>query len=189
MAQAEEESTLAASIAALSATSAEASTLSRPPRLKPHPQSLPAITSRSFTVDGVATDIWIQLFEDRSVVACSQLTGGRIGSWLLCKRTVPDIFSPHSTSKKRTADTEVSHVLGATQRDDPLLQVYAKQVTEAIATRKARLDGPTAAATTTTTLLLGLSLDPNSSKDPAVFRTIVNLLGNVYQEAILAARR
>jgi len=174
-AQQSEEATLADSLGALSTADAAALRL----QLQPHPESLPALSARSFTVDGVATDIWIQLFEDRTVVACSQLAGGRIGSWLLCKRTVLDPFSP------RKADTEVSHLLGAAQRDDPLLQVYAKQVTEAIA----KAADPTTASASTTTLLLGLSLDPKSSKDPAVFRTIVNLVGQVYRETVLAAER
>jgi len=143
----------------------------------PDPQSLPSITTRSYTVNGVATDVWIQLFADRTVVACSQLAGGRIGSWLLCKRTVVDPFS-------QKVETDVAHLLGSAQRDDPLLQVYAKQVTEQIAKASAGIsDEPT------TTILLGLSLDPKSSKDPAVFRTIVQLLGAVYQEAIVAAGR
>ena len=151
------------------------------PAREPDPQSLPFFMARSFTIHDIPTDVWVQLFADRTVLACSQAGNGRIGNWLLCKRTVVD----SSMLTQKAADTHVSHLLGATQRDDPLLQVYAQQVTEQIAQATTGSEEDSS-----TVLLLGLSLDPLTSKDPAVFRTLIQLLGNVYRDAItMAARR
>ena len=151
------------------------------PAREADPQSLPFFMARSFTIHDIPTDVWVQLFADRTVLACSQAGNGRIGNWLLCKRTVVD----SSMLTQKAADTHVSHLLGATQRDDPLLQVYAQQVTEQIAQATTGSEEDSS-----TVLLLGLSLDPLTSKDPAVFRTLIQLLGNVYRDAItMAARR
>ena len=173
----QDDEALRASLTSLSMTADEAA------KREPHPQSLPCTLGKSFVVDGVDTDIWIQIFADRTVVTCSQLPQGRIGSWLLCKRHVLDPLS-----SKGKADTEVSFLLGAAQRDDPLLQVYAKHVTERIAREQQQTSMAAAdAVSPTTTVLLGLSLDRESSKNPAVFRTLVELVARVYREAVVGA--
>jgi len=174
----QDEEALRASLKSLSVITADEAA-----KREPHPQSLPCNLAKSFVVDGVHTEIWVQIFADRTVVTCSQLPRGRIGSWLLCKRHVLD---PLSSNGK--ADTEVSFLLGAAQRDDPLLQVYAKHVTERIATEQMRMAAAAAdTVSPTTTLLLGLSLDRESSKNPAVFRTLVELVARVYREAVVGA--
>lgn len=152
-------------------------------RIVPLSQDLPTTLTRSYTVGGVVTDITVQLFCDRIVVTCSQLEG-RIGHWLLCKATTA-VASIDPFSNPAKVDWDVSHILGAA-RDDPLLTVYAKRVTDRIyqTSLQRKANDPT---TSPPTVLLGISLRA-AGKDPAVFHTIVDLLANVYQEAIATRR-
>jgi hypothetical protein len=147
----------------------------------PHPYSLPQCVKRLYKVGGIATDVTVQIFHERIVVTCSQLKG-RIGHWLLCKATVTDALNP---SKKHSWDT--THLLGGA-RDNPLLTVYAKRITERIIQQhgsrsiSSSSDG-NVEREPPSTALLGLSLDNTRCKDLAFFHTIADLLAKTYAEA------
>ena len=145
----------------------------------PQPQSLPKSLTRSYLVGGVVTDITVQLFQDRTVVTCSQLEG-RIGHWLLCKATSSDPLNPAKF------DWDISHLLGGA-RDDPLLIVYGKLVSDRILqsmVATAAAAGNNNDASHPPAVLLGLALGV-TGKAPAVFHTIVDLLAKVYLETAM----
>lgn len=146
----------------------------------PHPQSLPKSLTRSYVVGGVVTDITVQLFQERTVVTCSQLQG-RIGHWLLCKATPSDPLNPAKF------EWDISHLLGGA-RDDPLLAVYGKRVTDRILQSTVGAAAANAGNSNDPhpppAVLLGLALGV-TGKDPAVFHTIVDLLVKVYLETTM----
>lgn len=132
-----------------------------------HPASLPITLSRSYTVHSMPTDAWVQIFCDRIVLGVSQLQGV-VGNFLLCDAQ-PSQAHPGSAS---VVDYNVTTLLGT--RQDPLLDVYARQVCEKIHALDS--DAPTV-------IILGISLHKERGKDPQVFRAIVDLLVNLYQDA------
>mmetsp|Transcript_17840 Transcript_17840/g.29516 ORF Transcript_17840/g.29516 Transcript_17840/m.29516 type:complete len:164 (-) Transcript_17840:860-1351(-) len=134
---------------------------------RPFPQHLPATIIRSYEIMGVPTDCWVQLFGDQIVVGVSQLQG-KVGTYCLCQ--------VEETALDNTTRFHVSTLLGS-KRDDVLLEVYARRVTEQIAAlRTSRSDAMPA-------VLLGISLKPEG-KDPKMFTEIVNILVKLYSEAV-----
>lgn len=162
---------ITASLSALTMENEQCASSSSYTSPRPHPGSLPRIFAKSFILEGLRTDIWIQVFHDRSVITCSQLGSGRIGNWLLCQRRASDLFS----TKK--ADFDISHLLGATGRDDPFNEVLAQQIMQTIVSTSTD-------ESILTTVLFGLALHQESSRKPAVFHTLVNLLTRLYRESI-----
>jgi Proteasome assembly chaperone 3 len=132
--------------------------------------SLPTTMSRTYAIDSIPTNIWVQLFVDRIVFGVSQLEGGRIGNFLLCQPE-PSPVDPKAT------DFHMSTLLGA--RDDPVLTVYLRRITEMII--RSRLAGSEASYPT---VVLGISLHKTKRKDPLLFRTIVELLAQLYNDAV-----
>lgn len=154
-----------------SARAAVASSVSKnaaPEQFAPHPASLPTTISRSCVIDGIPTQYWIQLFADRVVLGISQLNG-RVGNYLLCQ-AIPSEVNP------KDVDFQVTSLLGA--REETLLSVYAERIARNILAGKRRTNH------TTTTIVLGISLHKDKGKDPEMFRTIVALLVQLYEEAI-----
>ena len=133
----------------------------------PAPRGIPTALSRSYNVDGTVTDCLVQLFADRILLGISQMDG-KLGSWVTC-----DVEESVIDSKTRF---RVDIVLG--QRDDPLPEVYARRITEQIASlRKSKADP-------CPPVLLGISI---KDRDPKIFGVLVNLVVKLYQEAVLVA--
>ncbi|KAI2496620.1 hypothetical protein MHU86_17879 [Fragilaria crotonensis] len=110
------------------ATSLQALNLSE--GCSPLPQFLPVTLTRSFEIMGIVTDCWVQLFNDQIVIGVSQL-GGKVGTYVLCQ-----VEETPLDSKPRF---HISTLLG--KRDDAMLEVYARRITERIASlRKSRSD-------------------------------------------------
>lgn len=149
----------AASLQALSLSAGQTST--------PLPQHLPVTVIKSYEVLGVATDCWVQLFGDQIVLGVSQLEG-KVGTYILVQ--------VEETALDNTTRFNISTLLG--KRDDPLWEVYARRVTEKIAGMRA------SRAEVMPPVLLGISLKPKEGKDPKMFTEIVDVLANLYSDAI-----
>ena len=139
-------------------------------------ESIPKILARSFLVVSVPTDAWIQLFSDRIVVGVSQLDC-KIGTYVLCEAVT-------SESNPRQVEYHVSTLLG--NRDDILLGVYARTIHERLRQiHQNHQDTPTTIDTTLpSVILLGISLDKDKGTDPKMFRLLVDLLVDMYVDAI-----
>jgi hypothetical protein len=133
----------------------------------PHPNSIPITLTRSYNIQSIVTDAWVQLFSDRIVLGISQLNT-KVGSFLSC-------HVDESVIDNRIRFT-VTPLLGKT--DDAILEVFCRQVTEKIAALR------TSAATPCPPVLMGISLKTTS---PETFHVLVNLLVNLYKEAIQLA--
>lgn len=133
----------------------------------PLPQYLPVTLTRSYGIKGIVTDCWVQLFNDQIVIGVSQLDG-RVGTYILCQ-----VEQTALDSKPRF---NISTVLG--KRDDALMEVYARRITERIASLRASSSDPVPP------VLLGISLK-EESKDRDMFMEIVDVLVKLYSEAIL----
>ena len=136
--------------------------------VSPHPNSIPITLTRSYMVRSIATDVWVQLFSDRIVFGISQ-RNTRVGTFLLC-------HVDESIIDNRIRFT-VLPLLGKT--DDTISEVLARQLTEHIVA----LRNTDTSATTVSCppVLLGISL---IHTDPETFHVLVDLLVNLYKEAI-----
>ena len=138
----------------------------------PIPNDLPVFLSKSFEIQSAPTHLWVQLFADQIVMGCSQLEGGKIGTFIHI-----DIEETMIDNKTRY---HIQTLLG--KRDDALLGVYARRILEQIAslrTSRSQLCPP---------LLLGISLK-EQGKDPKVFTAIVDLAVKLYKEAVQIAAK
>ena len=133
----------------------------------PHPDSIPVTLTRSYNVNSVATDAWVQLFSDRILIGVTQLNT-KVGTFLSC-------HVDESIIDNRIRFT-VTPLLG--KRDDVVLEVFCRQVTEQIAALR------TTATAVCPPVLLGISLKDTG---PETFRTLVGLMVNLYKEAIQLA--
>ena len=131
----------------------------------PHPSSLPTTIARSCVILSIPTQFWIQLFADRVVLGISQ-RNSRVGNYLLCQVITSDV-------NPKDVDYQVTSLLGA--REETLLAVYAERIARAI------LAGN---RTNHATIILGISLHSDKGKDPEMVRSIVDLLVQLYEEAI-----
>lgn len=109
----------------------------------------------------------MQLFGDQIVLGVSQLQG-KVGTYILVQ--------VEETALDNNTRFNISTLLG--KRDDPLLEVYARRVTEKIAGMRASRSDVMAP------VLLGISLKPKEGKDPKMFAEIVDVLVNLYSDAI-----
>ena len=134
----------------------------------PNSQSIPRTLARSYSIAGQPTDLWLQIFRDRVVIGISQLEG-RIGNWLLCENQ-PNLVDP------KTLDFLVTHLLGS-QRNTPVLDVLARQICEKLLRQ---CEDPNTAPV----VLLGVSLKPETEKDFARLRVIVQLVVQLHGEAM-----
>ena len=143
------------------------------------PTSLPATMTRSFLVQSIQTDTFVQIFADRIFFGVSQLNG-KLGTYLLCEGERNEI-DPKQTEYHLTT------LLG--NREDAMLGVYARTLTERIQAFQAAEGGAGTAIGATTpapTVLLGISLDKQKGNSPEMFQTIVNLLFDLYLDAMRA---
>jgi Proteasome assembly chaperone 3 len=141
------------------------SSTAAPEQYAPHPSALPTTISRSCVILSIPTQYWIQLFADRVVLGISQLNG-RVGNYLLCQAITSDV-------NPKDVDYQVTSLLGS--REETLLSVY----TERIARRTLAGKGANHS-----TIILGISLHKDQGKDPEMFRSIVDLLVQLYEEAV-----
>jgi Proteasome assembly chaperone 3 len=132
----------------------------------PLPQHLPVTLTRSYEIMGIPTDCWVQLFRDQIVLGVSQLQG-KVGTYILCQ-----VEETPLDSKSRY---NIATLMG--KRDDALLEVYARRLTEKIAAMRVSPSDPVPP------VLLGISLKPEG-KDPKMFHAIVDISVNLYAEAI-----
>lgn len=153
----------------------KASSLDPPAAVRPMPASLPTTLTRSYTVNGVPTDAWVQLFSDRVVFGLSQ-RDTHVGTFLSCEveESVLDL-----TSKPRF---NVTALLGGQRLEDQILHVLCRRLTEDIASLRTKGDGITCPP-----VLLAISLQSKGELDPNVFRELVQLLVSLYKDAIRVA--
>ena len=135
--------------------------------VSPHPSFLPRTMATSVHVDGMETHVWVQVFRERLVFGVSQYQGS-IGNFVMCEPT-------QSLINMKQVHYEVTNLLGA--REETLLNVYAQQLCELIVSTKNPGDP-------LPTVVLGITLHKERSKEPAMFRTILGILGQVYEDAM-----
>jgi hypothetical protein len=99
-------------------------------------------------------------------VGVSQLNG-KFGNYLMCE-AIPDEVNP------KHVDYDVTTLLGA--REDTLLTVYARQITERIEKLQPN--------PISLTVIVAISLNKNKAPQQEMFNSIVNLLVNLYQQAL-----
>ena len=148
----------------LSAT-LESTSLSSPPI--PLAKCLPSTISRSYKILGVPTDAWVQVFSDRIVVGVTQREQ-KVGNWCLCQAL-------QSPIDPKAIDFSINTVLG--DRNDPMVGVYARRITERIIQERL-IPG-----SNTMVVFLGISLQ-NKGKDPEMFRVVVDVLMKLIQDAL-----
>lgn len=127
--------------------------------------SLPRTATKSYSLGGVSTDMFVQIFSDRVVLGASQLNG-KFGNYMMCQ-AVPDEVNP------KHVEYEVTSLLGA--REDTMLTVYARQITERIQKLQPN--------PTPMTVVIALSLNKEKAPEPEVFRSIVELLLDMYRQS------
>jgi hypothetical protein len=130
----------------------------------PTPESLPRTILRSYMIQSIHTDLFVQVFDDRVVIGCSQLNT-RIGQWLLCEFET----SPHAPTSPLY---EITTLLG--NNDDTWLSVMAKAICETIQK----------------TIVLGVSLQTTTSGPATVMliRALVDLIVKLHQEAVTTSK-
>lgn len=146
-------------------------------QVHPHPSCLPKTLTRSFIILGVETDAWIQLFADRVFFGVSQFDR-KVGTYLLCE-------AERSETNPRHTDYHLSTLLG--NREDAMLGVYARTLSERI--QAVHHSSLTSSSTEggndqPPTLLLGMSLDKEKGNSPEMFRNLVNVLVDMYVDAV-----
>jgi hypothetical protein len=135
----------------------------------PIPNYLPVTLEECHNIQNIITDCWVQLFRDMIVVGVSQLPGGKVGTFVLCQ--VEEITFD---SKIRC---QTSTVLGV--RDDTVIwEVYARRLTERLAMlRKSHSD-------IMPSVLLGISLQKDTSQDTSMFSDVIEVLVSLYKKAV-----
>ena len=135
--------------------------------LDPYPSSVPTTLTRSYSVNSVPTDVWVQLFSDRIMCGVTQVNT-KVGTFLSCQ-------IDESIIDNRIRFT-VTPLLG--KRNDAVLEVFCRQVTEQIAALR------TTAAAVCPPVLMGISL---KNTDPETFRILIELVIKLYKDAIAIA--
>ena len=129
----------------------------------PSKSSLPRTATKSYSVSGISTDMFVQIFSDRIVLGASQLEG-KFGNYIMCQ-AIPDEVNP------KHVEYEVTSLLGA--REDTMLAVYARQITERIEKLQPN--------PTSMTVIIAISLNKKKAAEPEVFKSIVDLLVDLYR--------
>lgn len=133
--------------------------------------ALPTTLARSYSISGVPTDAWVQIFCDRIVLGVSQLRQ-KVGNWCLCQAV-------QSPTDPKSIDFTISTVLG--DRNDAMVGVYARRITERIIESRL-ISGGNAMV-----MLVGLSLK-ESGGDPDMFRLLVDTLLLLVRDALVVAK-
>ena len=136
----------------------------------PQSHSIPSSLTKSYKVLNVETDCWVQLYGDCVLIGISQV-GGKVGTFLKC-----DVEETVMDPKPRFT---VTTLLG--KHGDNVLEVYARRITERIAQLRSDRSHPCPS------VLLAISLSKKQPKQqgPEMFRLLVDLLVDLYKEAIL----
>eukprot|EP00934_Nitzschia_sp_Nitz4_P001868 Nitzschia sp. Nitz4//scaffold63_size106090//79714//80226//NITZ4_004405-RA/size106090-processed-gene-0.91-mRNA-1//-1//CDS//3329556020//1868//frame0 len=133
----------------------------------PVPTCLPSTLSRSYKIDGVVTDAWVQIFAERIVVGVSQ-RDQKIANWCLCQAMQSEI-------DPKSIDFQINTLLG--DRNDAMIGVYARRIVERI-TQDGLVPGSNAMV-----VLLGISL-ANRNPSPQVFAVIIDTLLSLIRDAL-----
>lgn len=144
---------------------------------RPNPLSLPLTIQKIYSVAGIRTVLHIQRFSDRTMLTCSQLSDGRIATWLLCKPILSMVPTYQgSSTKNNNIDMDIVPLLGAKDSDVVVYTVLAKRILDALEIGQKEIP-----------ILLGLGL-PQLVSDPAdspkLFHTIAHLMSNMYLESL-----
>lgn len=133
--------------------------------------SLPLVATKSYLMSGVQCDLVVQVFSDRIFVGISQLKG-KMGSFLTC--TVEESIIDGSSTY------HVSSLLG--KRDDALLEIYARQITERIAMveRNRPAYCGSDGSSPIPPVLLGVSIDKSKGRVKGIFNAIVDQAVDMY---------
>mmetsp|Transcript_68014 Transcript_68014/g.100931 ORF Transcript_68014/g.100931 Transcript_68014/m.100931 type:complete len:171 (+) Transcript_68014:124-636(+) len=149
------------------------------PHFEPSPKSLPTTITRVYSINDIPTSFLLQLFSDRIFVSVSQLKG-KLGTLLSCNME----YSMIDGSKTYNVTT----LLGV--RDDALLEVYARQISERIMNLGRAEQWGTAedGSPAGPSILLGIALDKKGrGRDQETFRTIIDLVIDMYTEGLRIA--
>ena len=138
--------------------------------------SFPTTVQQSCLVNDIQTDLVVQIFSDRTLILISQLNG-KIGTYITT--TVEQSIIDNSTT------FNITSLLG--RRDDPLMEIYARQLAERIhklhnGSSRDVMDGMTLPP-----ILLGIALSKESkAREKDVFHTILDLVLQMYVKALSA---
>ena len=134
---------------------------------RPNPRSLPTSLKRTVSPN---TDILVQLFSDSIFVVITQ-RAGKLGTLLRCIHEHSVIDNSHTY--------HVETLMG--KRDDNLAEVYARQITERIASMDS-------GGSTCPPVLLGIALKDGQSVEgktgPESFHHIIGIVLDLYREGI-----
>ena len=131
----------------------------------PIPMSLPTTLCRSYKILNISTDAWVQVFSDRIFAGVTQLNQ-KVGNYVMCQAVKSPI--DHAS-----VDFSISTVLG--NREDPMMGVYARRITERLIQDRVLTDP--------ISVFLGISLK-DSGKEPKMFHYVVDVLYNLIREAL-----
>jgi hypothetical protein len=150
--------------AALASTHLTPSTT--PTTTTPSGKSLPTTLTRSYNILGVPTDAYCQVFQERIVVGVTQLNL-KIGNYVYCQASKSPV--------DQSVDFHIDTLLG--NRDEALLGVYARRITERLIQLQAR---------DPMVVLLGISLK-GGGKNPDMFRHVVDAMVQLICDALKMA--
>jgi hypothetical protein len=137
------------------------------PHGTPRSEFLPATISRSYSILGVPTDAWVQIFSDRLVVGVTQINQ-KVGNWCLC-------LAEQSPVNPKSIDYTINTVLG--DRNDAMIGVYTRRITERI------IESQMIPGSNYMAVFLGMSLKDKGT-DKEMFRLVVEVLVSLVQEAL-----
>ena len=122
------------------------------------PTSLPKTRTRSYTIYGIPTYAFCQVYQDRIVVGVTQLPTQHIGSWVMCQAVQSEINPKHVEYNLSTVlgggDTAASG--GVVVVDEK--EIYARRIMERILENRNTTLLPR--GTDRRTVLLGITLLP-----------------------------
>ena len=129
------------------------------------------IRQKSYNIENIHTDLVVQIYADRIIILISQLDG-KIGTYLTS--SVEESIIDGSTTY------HISSLLGT--RDDPLLDIYARQITERI---HKVLKHNTRSMVTCPPILLGIAIPrTKSARETSVFNSVLNVILEMFLEAL-----
>ncbi len=140
--------------------------------LTPVPQSLPTTITRSYSIQGVSTHTFCQIFSDRIIVGVTQLPSHHIGNWVLCQAS-------QSPVDPKVIESDLSTLLG--NHNDAMPEVFARRITDCVIRRRL-IPG-----TNRMVILMGISLLTTSSSAEngrERFRLIVDTVVGLIEEAL-----
>ena len=122
------------------------------------PTSLPKTRTRSYTIYGIPTDAFCQVYQDRIVVGVTQLPTQHIGSWVMCQAVQSEINPKHVEYNLSTVlgGGDTAALGGVVVVDEK--EIYARRIMERILENRNTTLLPR--GTDRRTVLLGITLLP-----------------------------